>query len=107
MVGWTKRWAALVGEDDEEALSLLLEFYRVTNERRCTTDARLIVGGVGRRDEKAANRFALLAIRASRIFHEPLPQLTLRFYDGQDPALMRAALRQLRAGLDLSDAVPG
>lgn len=88
----------LVGEDEEEALHLLLEFYRVTNERRCTTDARVIVGGAGRRNEEAADRFALLAIRASRIFHEPLPQLTLRFYDGQNPALMRAAYDNFEQG---------
>lgn len=88
----------LVGADEEEALRLMLEFYRVTSERRCTTDARIIVGGEGRRDEAAADRFALIAIRASRLFHEPLPQLTLRFYDGQNPALLQAAYDNFEAG---------
>ena len=81
----------LLGDDEDEALRLILEFYRVTNERRCTTDARVIVGGKGRRNEAAADRFARLAIRSSRLFREPLPQLTLRFYDGQEPSLLEMA----------------
>ena len=68
------------------------------NERGCLTDARVIIGGKGRPDETAADRFALLAIQASEQFREPLPQLTLRFYDEQNPALLQAAYDNFERG---------
>src|SRR5690606_1397607 len=45
-----------------------------------------------------ADRFALLAMEASRTVLEPEPQLSLRFHAGQDPALMAKALDVIGEG---------
>jgi pyruvate-formate lyase len=52
---------------------------------------RVIVGGVGRPNPENADRFALLAMEAE-------PQLSLRFHQGMDPALMRKALDMIGEG---------
>lgn len=59
---------------------------------------RVFLGGVGRTDEAAADRFALLAIAATRAVRLNQPQLSLRFHAGQNPALMAAALDALGEG---------
>ncbi len=60
--------------------------------------ARIIVGGKGRRNEKNADRFALSAMDITREMHTSEPNLTLRFYSGQDPALFEKALDVIADG---------
>ncbi|MFO7956356.1 MAG: pyruvate formate lyase family protein [Candidatus Brocadiia bacterium] len=83
---------------EDEALDLVLALWKkFTNEGNVAV-CRVLVGGKGRRNEANADRFALAAIKASSIHQELIPQLTLRFYEGQDPALMEAAYDALATG---------
>jgi len=59
---------------------------------------RVIIGGRGRKHEKAADRFAMLAMEATRRTAQAEPQLSLRFYEGQDPKLMDKALEVIGEG---------
>lgn len=84
--------------DEAGALDLLRALWRMIADYDNMWNNRIVVGGRGRPDESAADRFALLAIEATRTVHTNQPQLTLRFYDGQNPALMRAALTSIGEG---------
>ena len=81
-----------------EALALLQSFWRLIRARGVRFNSRVILGGRGRPNEANANRFALLAMEATRTVRETEPQLTLRFYTGQDPALMAKALDVIGEG---------
>lgn len=73
------------------ALALMRNFYTILEEEILHFDARIIVGGAGRANEAEADRFALLAMETTASLDLPLPQLTLRFYSGQDRALLEKA----------------
>lgn len=77
---------------EAEALSYLQSIWRLIGELIVDVDGRVILGGKGRPNEANADRFALLAMEATRTVKAILPQLTLRFYDGMDPALLKKAL---------------
>jgi pyruvate-formate lyase len=83
---------------DDEALGLTQSLWRLMAARLTRVHNRVIVGGNGRRDEQAADRFALLAIDASRTVLEVEPQLSLRFYPGQDPRLLERSLDTITEG---------
>ncbi|WP_332835101.1 pyruvate formate lyase family protein, partial [Geminisphaera colitermitum] len=59
---------------------------------------RIVVGGRGRPDEASSDRLALLAIEATRAVKLNQPQLTLRFHQHQNPALLDAALASIGEG---------
>lgn len=73
------------------AINLMQNFYVILEEEILHFDARIIVGGLGRKNEVEANRFALLAMETTQSLSLPMPQLTLRFHVGQDPALLEKA----------------
>jgi pyruvate-formate lyase len=52
----------------------------------------------GRSDEVSADRFALLAMETTESLSLPMPQLTLRFYSGQNPALLEKAYDVIAKG---------
>jgi len=83
---------------EEIALELLVAFWQLIADRHIFFNGRVIIGGMGRPNEVKADRFALLAMEATRLVLETEPQLTLRFYDGQNPALMAKALDVIAAG---------
>jgi len=83
---------------EEEALRLTQSLWRLIVARNIRFDSRVIVGGKGRRNEANADRFALLAMEATRTVVEVIPQLTLRHYRGQNPALMQKALDVIGEG---------
>lgn len=83
---------------EAEALRLLQSLWRLLADRHTVVHNRIIVGGRGRANEAAADRFALLAMEATRTVLAIEPQLSLRFYEGQNPALMRKALDVLGEG---------
>lgn len=85
--------------EDDDALDCVVAFWKVICEREITWDGRVVVGGLGRENEAAADRVALLAIEASRQFRDILPQLTLRFYDGQNPELLKKAYDNFAEGV--------
>lgn len=83
---------------EEEALEYLCSWWRLIDERKTVFHGRIFIGGKGRHHESAADRFAMLAMEASKIVAEAEPQLSLRFYEGQDPALMEKALDVIGEG---------
>lgn len=83
---------------ENEALRLLKSLWQLMADRETRVHNRVILGGVGRPNEAAADRYALLAMEATRTVCEAEPQLSLRFYDGMNPALMQKALMVLGEG---------
>ncbi|MBC2600407.1 pyruvate formate lyase family protein [Puniceicoccus vermicola] len=82
----------------EEALELVCGLWRLMHAYDNMYDNRLIVGGRGRPDEEAADEFALLAIEGTRKVRLNQPQLSLRFYDGQNPELWERAIDAIGEG---------
>lgn len=82
----------------QEALDILCSLWRLIDARKTVFHGRVIIGGRGRHNEKNADDFAMLAMEASRIVAEMEPQLSLRFYEGQNPALMEKALDVIGEG---------
>ena len=88
----------------ERALEFVQSFWRMTVFRRISAretaefNARVVVGGKGRRNVKNADQFALLAMEATRTVEETEPQLTLRIFDGMNPEVMKKALDVIGEG---------
>lgn len=82
----------------QQALDLTCSLWRLIDARKTVFHGRVIIGGRGRHNEAAADQFALLAMEASRIVAEAEPQLSLRFYDGQNEALLKKALDVISLG---------
>ena len=84
---------------EEEALSLMHSYWRLINELFRDVDGRVIIGGRGRRNEKNADRFALLVLETMRTYGRAiLPQTTLRFYEGMNPELMEKSISLIGDG---------
>jgi pyruvate-formate lyase len=83
---------------EQEALELIIGLWKLIAERKTTWNGRVIVGGMGRRNEENADRFALAAMEASLQIKAIEPQLSLRFYKGMNPALMEKALGVIGEG---------
>lgn len=81
-----------------EALDAVVGLWRLMVARRTVYHGRVVIGGVGRRNAENADRFALLAMEASRIVHDIEPQLTLRVYTGMNPLLMEKAMAVIGEG---------
>jgi len=84
--------------DDEEAIRLLSGLWMLMRERDYRYDTRVLIGGRGRINEKDADRLALVIMETSNRVREIVPQLALRFYDGQDPLLYQKALDVIGSG---------
>lgn len=84
--------------DENAALEILCSLWRRMHAYDNQYNNRVIVGGKGRPDEAAADRFALLAIEATRRVRLNQPQLSLRFYEGQNPALWERGLDAIGEG---------
>jgi len=82
----------------DDALQLLVGFWNLVADYDNRWNNRIIVGGRGRRNEREADQFALLAIEATRRTKRNQPQLSLRFHKDQDPALWTLALKALGEG---------
>lgn len=82
----------------DAALQLLISFWNLVADYDNRWNNRIIVGGKGRRSEREADQFALLAIEATRRTKKDQPQLSLRFHKEQDPALWNLALQALGEG---------
>ncbi|MGK7394158.1 MAG: pyruvate formate lyase family protein [Candidatus Cyclobacteriaceae bacterium M3_2C_046] len=83
----------------QEALDLLVAFWSKIIERGHVHDCRLTVGGKGRENPEAADHFALLALEASEITNDVLPQLSLRLHQDMDQQLKQKAFDLLEQGL--------
>lgn len=82
----------------EQGQELFNGLWQLIADRRTTWNGRVILGGRGRKNERNADRAALLAMEASRVIKEAEPQLTLRFYEGMDSRLMEKALETIGEG---------
>src|ERR1035437_1180848 len=82
----------------DEALYLLQSLWQLIADRNTRVHGRVIIGGKGRENEKNADKFALLAMEATRTVYEIEPQLSLRFYKGMNPELMDKALTLIGEG---------
>ncbi len=80
------------------ALRLMQSLWQLIADRKTIFNGRVFIGGRGRPDEASADRFALLAMQATRTVIEIEPQLTLRFYQGMRPTLLARALDMLGEG---------
>lgn len=83
---------------EESATDLMCHFWQTLSRIGGPHDSRLLIGGKGRKNEKNADLFALLAIEATIRTHDIKPVLTLRWYDGQNPALLEKALISIGEG---------
>ncbi len=77
---------------EERAIAYLTSFWHLIVAKEQITDDRIIIGGKGRKHEKNADRLAMAIMETSRRVKDTVPQLTLRFYEGQDPMLYEKAL---------------
>lgn len=82
----------------EQALDLLCDFWRRMHDYANQYNHRVWIGGRGRPDPEAADRFALLAIEATRRVRLNQPQLSLRFHRDQNPDLWERALDAIGEG---------
>jgi pyruvate-formate lyase len=83
---------------EEMGLKLIQSLWKIIAERNINFNSRIIIGGKGRINERNADRFALAAMEATRTVKETEPQLTLRFYKGMNPELMKKALDVIGEG---------
>ena len=83
---------------EAEALDCVVNLWKLIVARKTVYHGRVVIGGKGRRNEKNADAFAMLALEASRIVHDIEPQLTLRLYKGMDDRLYQKALEVLGEG---------
>ena len=83
---------------EEQALRLTQSMWLIINDNGAPFDNRIIIGGKGRPNIGNADRFAKIAIEATRTVLRPLPQLTLRMCDGQDPELYNLAMDSIGEG---------
>jgi pyruvate-formate lyase len=84
--------------DEAEALRLTCGLWQLMADRRTIVHNRVIVGGRGRPNVENADRFALLAMEASRTVLEIEPQLSLRIHDGINPELIEKAIQVIGEG---------
>ncbi len=84
--------------DEQEALRMVKSLWKLISSMNVVVDGRVVIGGKGRRNEPNADRFALLAIEASRTVIDVLPQLTLRFYKGMNPEILARAYASIGEG---------
>lgn len=64
--------------DEKEAYRYLKSLWLMIENRRTTVNGRIIVGGVGREDEKACNMFTRLCLKVCKETRYVEPQFTLR-----------------------------
>ncbi len=84
--------------DHDKAMTLLLSFYKLIRKIH-NRDTRLIMGGLGRRNEENADRFSLIAMEASIKHGEIQPQMSLRMYKGMSKEVRDAAMDFLQVGM--------
>jgi pyruvate-formate lyase len=82
----------------EDAEDCLMSLFGIMEALKQVWDQRTIVGGKGRRNETNADEMALVIMDAVNKYRGIVPQLTLRFYKGQNPELYKKALDIISTG---------
>lgn len=83
---------------EDEAFRLIRSLWTMIENRRTTVNGRIIVGGRGRRNPKAADTFARIAMRVAQACRYVEPQFTLRFDHDTPKDLYDAALDTIGQG---------
>ncbi len=83
---------------EAEALDIVKSLWTLIIQRETIFDGRVILGGKDRKNIEAADRFAMVAMEASREIRDVLPQLTLRCYEGMNPSVYEKALELIGEG---------
>ena len=83
---------------EEEAISLLLSFYRLMLDTD-SRDGRIVMGGLGRRNPENADRVSLAIMKAGMRFRELKPEFSLRVYNGLSKEVLSLAFRMLEDGM--------
>ena len=84
---------------EEEAIGLLVNLWKLIDIKKNIWDSRIFVGGKGRRNEANADRFAFVALEATKRAHCVAPQFSMRFYNEQNPALYQKGLDVIASGV--------
>ncbi len=83
---------------EEECMDILCGLWRLINANGEDAVCRITLGGKGRRNPENADRFAMAAMEATRRVRLVTPQLTLRLYEGMNPALLNRAYKVIGEG---------
>lgn len=83
---------------EKEAIQYIESLFQIIDDRGNVFDSRVFVGGRGRDNEAAADKLALVLMQAHHNLKNVTPQFSLRFYDGQNPALWEKALDMIGDG---------
>ena len=83
---------------EEEAVELLLSFYRLMEDTD-SRDGRIVMGGLGRRNPENADRVSLAIMKAGLRFRQLKPEFSLRMYKGMSEEVIRLAFRMLEDGM--------
>ncbi|QOY60877.1 pyruvate formate lyase family protein [Thermophilibacter immobilis] len=83
---------------EDEGLQVIKSWFLLIDARHSNVNGRVIVGGKGRPNPQAADRFVRLAIEAVRQNRTVEPQLTLRCYEGMDDGIYQQALECIGTG---------
>ncbi|MCF8360600.1 MAG: hypothetical protein K9H26_17735 [Prolixibacteraceae bacterium] len=84
--------------NEEEAIRLLSNLWYLMDAKGHIWDCRVIIGGRGRRNEEQADLLALTILETTRRVKGIVPQLTFRFYKGQNSVLYQKALDVIATG---------
>lgn len=82
----------------DEALDMTVSLWRLIIARSDNFNNRVIIGGAGRPNPDHADRFAMLALEAQGIVRGTIPQVSLRWHEGMDPAILDQAMETLGKG---------
>jgi pyruvate-formate lyase len=83
---------------EEQALTLMIGLYKIIEANIPNYQARILLGGIGRRNPASADRFTLLALEAYRVRRGTIPQLSLRCHKGMDRKIWATALDLIGLG---------
>ncbi len=83
---------------EEDAIELLLSFYRLMKETD-SRDGRIVMGGLGRRNPDNADRVSLAIMKAGLRFRELKPEFSLRICKGLSEEVIRFAMKMLGDGM--------
>lgn len=83
---------------EEQAIEITIAFWKFLRDNGCESASRVLIGGLGRRNPENADRFALVAMEATRRLHDIMPVLTLRNEKNQNPKLLEKAIQCIGEG---------
>jgi pyruvate-formate lyase len=84
--------------EEAKAFRIIQSIWRLIADKKTVVHGRVMLGGRDRKNVKAADHFAMLAMEASNQQRRMEPQLSLRCYREMNPEVFHKALETLGAG---------